>query len=212
MVCFQAGLIAGLLAMNVSSADQIQMHNGDRYAGRVVSVTTNAIVFQSEVLGTVTLPREKVAQISLGTVAPSNAVARLPVTPPKPAVAAVPAQTPPDLAAQLRQLKSDPNALKQVESEYLSAATPEAKAKFNEMVNGLVTGKLTVGDIRSEAKSAADQLRSAKAELGPEAGDALDAYLAILDNFLRETGSAPAAGGKTAAPAVKSKPSLLDPE
>jgi hypothetical protein len=31
--------------------DQVQMQNGDRYAGKVVSMTANALVLQSDMLG-----------------------------------------------------------------------------------------------------------------------------------------------------------------
>ena len=50
-----------------------------------------------------------------------------------------------------------------------------------------MSGKLTVDDIRKEAKSAADQLKELKRDLGEDGGWALDGYLTILDNFLRET-------------------------
>src|SRR6185295_10425657 len=59
---FMAPLMAALI-----QADQIQMRNGDRYAGRVLSLDTNTLILQSDVLGTVHLPREKVALVSLGS-------------------------------------------------------------------------------------------------------------------------------------------------
>jgi hypothetical protein len=34
-------------------------------------------------------------------------------------------------------------------------------------------------------------LRALKRDLGPEAGDSLDAYLDVLDNFLKETAAEP---------------------
>src|ERR1043165_1041173 len=46
-------------------ADQIEMQNGDRYVGTVLSLNTNTLVLHSEVLGDLTLPRSKVAQINL---------------------------------------------------------------------------------------------------------------------------------------------------
>ena len=68
-----------------------------------------------------------------------------------------------------------------------------------------MSGKLSADDIRAEAKSAADQLRGLKREGGEEAGFAADAYLSILDHFLKET--APS-GSTTNAPALSpdSKP------
>src|SRR5215211_7742734 len=60
-------LFAGLLC-----ADELQMSNGDRYVGKIVSLDTNAVVLESDVLGTVRLARSKVASINLGTQAPAQ--------------------------------------------------------------------------------------------------------------------------------------------
>ena len=83
-------------------------------------------------------------------------------------------------------------------------AGPEANNKFNEMVSGLMSGRLTVNDIRAEAKSAADQLKELKRDLGEDAGGALDGYLAILEHFLQET-----APPNVSSPAPKSKPDAV---
>jgi hypothetical protein len=192
----------GLLVIPKSQrADQIQMQNGDHYFGRVVSVSSNTVVLQSEVLGSVTLPREKIASISFVTNPPAKLVSSKPLNAavPKPVSTATNATK--DLPAQLR---TSPASVKDVEEQYLAGATPEAKAKFNEMVNGLATGKLNVNDIRAQAKSAADQLRAARSELGEEAGDAIDGYLAILDSFLRDTQSGAGSPAKVP-PASKPK-------
>ena len=87
------------------------------------------------------------------------------------------------------------NLIQQVQTQFLSEASPEAKDKFNELVGGLLSGKLTVNDIRAQAQAAADQVRAAKRDGGDNAGLALDGYLAILDQFLSET--APAGGSAT---------------
>src|SRR5437899_8094720 len=73
----QAAIAGGCLVITASSfsADQIEMQNGDRYFGKVLSVTTNTVVLQSEVLGTVNLPRARVANIALGTAATNRAPA-----------------------------------------------------------------------------------------------------------------------------------------
>ena len=46
-------------------ADQVTMSNGDRYVGRVISLNGDTVVLESDVLGTVRLPRGRVASISL---------------------------------------------------------------------------------------------------------------------------------------------------
>ena len=98
-----------------------------------------------------------------------------------------------------------------MQKQFLSGAGPEANNKFNELLGGLMSGKLSVDDIRAEAKSAADQLRALKREGGEEAGFATDAYLAILDHFLKET--APS-GSATNAPGTspKSTPAPTQPD
>jgi hypothetical protein len=96
--------------------------------------------------------------------------------------------------------------MRQVEQQFLAGADPQAKEMFNQMMGGLMNGSLSVNDIRAQAKSAADQLRSAKKELGEDAGFAVDGYLAVLDGFLRETATSSAANSTNAvAPQVKSQ-------
>ncbi len=88
----------------------------------------------------------------------------------------------------MRQLGANSNLVHKVQAQFLSGAGPEANAKFDELLNGFLNGKLTVNDIRAQAQSAANQLRAAKKELGDDAGWAIEGYLAILDHFLKETG------------------------
>jgi len=213
-----SGVVAALLlASPWLRADQLEMLNGDRYVGKVLSLNTNTVVWQSDVLGTVKLPRNKVLTINLGSGAATN-LARLPGSAPpvggsdgaagKAHPSANPSLqrsgAPPPQAPDLRQLGGDTNLIAQIQAQFLNGAGPEANAKFNELLGGLTSGKLGVNDIRAEAKSAADQLRAAKRDLGDDAGWALDAYLSVLDHFLRET--APAGGSGTNAPAQAPKP------
>src|SRR6266478_4746406 len=65
-------LLALLCGNRFLRADQVEMQNGDHYAGKVLALNTNTVVLQSEVLGLVNLPREKVANIALGTVMATN--------------------------------------------------------------------------------------------------------------------------------------------
>jgi len=178
-----------LIVAGCALADQIQMRNGDRYAGKVLSLDTNTLVLKSDVLGTVHLPREKVALVTLGSEGSTNvrhtASAHHGAGGTAAAVALTNGVT--DFSAPLRQLGANTNFIQQVQAQFLGTAGPEANDKFNEMVAGLMSGKLTVTDIRSEAKSAADQLKQLKSELGEDGGWALDGYLAILENFLKET-------------------------
>ena len=116
---------------------------------------------------------------------------------------AVPANAAPTGSPALRQLGSNTNLIQQVQKQFLGDAGSEANDKFNELLGGLMSGKLSVDDIRAQAKSAADQLRALKREGGEEAGFAVDAYLTILDHFLKDTTPS---GVTTNAPGATTKP------
>lgn len=191
-------------------ADEIVMQNGDHYYGKVMSLTTNSLLLQSEVLGNINLPRAKVKLVTLGASAPTNSAPSAPLTTTSSRLSA-PASTnnPSDFSAALRTLKTDTNMVRQVQADYLSAASPEANQKFNETLNGLASGKLTMNDLRAEARTAADQLRAFKRELGEDAGSELDDYLDVLDRFLRETESS---AGTIAKPVRSSAKPAAAPE
>jgi hypothetical protein len=200
-------LIPLMLACAVLRAEQIEMANGDRYNARVVSMNDDSIVIQSDVLGTLKLARSKVANISMGTAAPSSTVAgaqtsRAQIPTATPGAAVSPSN---DLSTALRQLATQTNLIEEVQNQYLTGADPAVKAKFNELLGGLAAGTINVNDLRAQAKSARDQLRAMKKELGGGADDALDGYLAVLDGFLQEsaTTQTPATQATTPAPRAK---------
>jgi hypothetical protein len=205
------------LSLVAAPADQIEMQNGDRYVGKVLSVTTNTVTFQSEVLGTVNLPRGRVANITLATgAAATNSVPAALTGQQRGALqrqsiqqGSAPALTNGNLSSAFRELGSNTNFIKDIQSQFLSGAGPEANAKFNDMLADLMSGKLNVSDIRSQAQVAANQLRAAKKDLGGDETGVLDEYLAILDKFVQET--APAVPSvKTNPPVLKPKPAATD--
>jgi len=170
-------------------ADQVVMQNGDSLNGTILSVTTNVLVLKNENLGNATLPRTQIAAIVFGTGATKTAGSSPapPVGVPMPGPAAAPTNSAAEPAAIFRGLSDQTNLIQQVESGYLASAGPEAAGKFHELLDGLSTGKIDMNGLRAQAQSAANQLRSLKKDLGSDAGVELDAYLAILDNFLQET-------------------------
>jgi len=182
VVCLSALVWLGLSAG--AWADQVQMRNGDLYSGKVVSLTDDTIVIRSELLGTLSLPREKVTQISLGAVTPPAMPQTSSQSRPQPALTNANA----DLSGLFRQIGSNSNLIRQVQAQFLAGAGPEANARFSELLAGLSTGKLTVNDLAAQARSAADQMRAARKDLGDEAGWMIDSYLAILDHFVKEAG------------------------
>jgi uncharacterized protein len=202
-----AMVVAGaVLALLVSSrplrADQVQLQNGDRYIGHVLSLNTNTLVLQSDVLGTLRLPRAKVSAITLGPVPVTNSpVLPLPASGPKASPSPAPANPASNVSPVLRGLGASTNLIQQVQKQFLSGAGDEANNKFNELLGGLMSGKMSMDDLRAQAKAASDQLRALQRETGEDTGFAASAYLAILDRFLKET--APS-GSTTNAPAPPS--------
>lgn len=190
-----AGLAVAVLTCGAAffcRGDQVDMQNGDRYLGKIVSLDGNEVVFQSEMLGKVRFPRAKISQLTLGTNTASrlSATNRSGVLLGATAVPNVTTNSIPELSKILRQYTGDTNLMQQIEGQLQGSAGGEARAKFNEMMGGVLTGRLSVSDIRKEAQLAATQLRALKRELGDDTGWGLDGYLSILDNFVKETAPA----------------------
>jgi len=162
-------------------ADQVQLQNGDQYNGKVLSLDDKTLILENEVLGKIALPRGKIAVVLLGP---------QPVrTHTNPAATSGGLKQTNSLATDLA---SHSNLIQQVQRQFLAGADPQAQQKFNSLVSGLLDGSITLEDVQREARTAADQVRALKKELGPEASSALDGYLAILDQFLKEAPDAPA--------------------
>ncbi len=192
-----AGTIFACIAAPGVRADEVDMQNGDRYFGAVLSVSADTVVLKSEVLGVINVPRAKVANLAFGvnTAAPVPAPAKPPL-PAAPAAAGANA----DLSAALRGLGADTNFIRQVRQKFL-ADNPEAASNYDAMVGGLLDGSLDVEDLRRQARAAADQLRELKRSGGSDTGIPVDVYLEVLDNFVNETAGEPT----NAAPALRPK-------
>jgi hypothetical protein len=198
--------LAGALAfcrVGGMRADQVVMHNGDTYNGKVLSVNTNAVVLQNDNLGSVTLARSKVAGISFGN-GKGKGSAPVASSPGLRMGQAVTARTNAgsDLTTALRGIGDQTNLIQQVQTQVLGSASPEAINKFNELLNGLSTGNIDLNGLRAEAQAAANQLRSLQQDLGPDTSGTMDSYLAILDHFLHAAPAVnvPTTPGKTPKP------------
>lgn len=192
------------VAVSSSSADQITLRNGDVLNGKVLSMATNTLVLQDDSLGTLTLPRLKVANITFGAAAAAATTAAMPVgavtlsfTNTVQASPKITAQPQPnsavdsELQAMAREIQNHSNLVQEVTAQVLgSSASPAAADKINELLNGLSSGQLDMNGLRSQVQSAADQLRDYKKQMGSDAGEEVDAYLAILNTFLNETAPA----------------------
>jgi hypothetical protein len=185
-----------------AKADSLDLINGDHYQGTVVSVTQSNVLFQSDILGSVSLPRNKVAQINLGTapVSVAKTVTNSAASNAPPAGPSLVLQGPQNAASasgaapqndavldQMRRQGLDPNLVSAVQQQVFGQGNPAAAQKFNELMGGLTSGKLSVTDIRAQAQESIQQIKDAKRQLGPEIGDSLDGYLTILQDFVNET-------------------------
>src|SRR5262249_8716714 len=118
-----------VLSSGLARADQIQMQNGDQYFGKVLSLNSSTLVIESDVLGTLRLPRGKVALISLGPATePTRSPSLSATNPPLHAPALTVSNGLPDFSAAMRQLGSNSNLIQQVQTQFLNDAGPEATA------------------------------------------------------------------------------------
>jgi hypothetical protein len=177
-------------------ADEIGMQNGDRYFGKVLFVSTDTVMMDSEMLGKIKVPRRLVTSLVMGTNPAASTTSNQSIiitgSNNQPAMASASPQSPVtntniDLAAAFGKLGvNGTNFIGQIRDQML-AGSPEAAGKYDEMVKGLMNGSLNMNDLRQQAKASADQLRQLKQQLGPDADDSLDQYLEVLDNFIKET-------------------------
>ncbi|HEX3798918.1 MAG TPA: hypothetical protein VH413_09465 [Verrucomicrobiae bacterium] len=184
-------------------ADMIELTNGDHYRGVVISMTQTNMEFLSEIQGRVTLPRNKIAQITLNEVITKSVVVTKPPVTNGTLVAAplilsgastaapvrhdaAPGNQADAVVQQMRQQGVDPRLIDQVQEQIFGKSSPAAAQKFNEMIGGLQSGSMSIRDLRNQAQSAINQINSAKKEFGSDAGDMLDGYLTILQNFVRD--------------------------
>ncbi len=166
-------------------ADLIETKTGDLYNGTLISMDAHNLIMTNEILGRITLPRNKIARITLAP-APAlsaSAVATNPIVP-------MPAT---NTAAKARSLLQQPasvagslNIMQWVQQELLTGADPTAQAKFQALAGGLLSGQISEAQIRAEAQTASQQLRQLKKVLGDDFGDELEGCLNILDHFLSQ--------------------------
>lgn len=169
--------LAGLLAAGSLQADVVFCTTGDQLRGKVISVNESEVVLKSEIAGELKIGRAKVTSITFEPGA----------TPPRPAAALPRPGAKPEAA--LSEIKTEDIA--KVQQEFLATATPEAQAMFNETVQGVLSGKISMQDLRGQAQDALTQLEELSKDLGEdEEGELLGTYSAILKNFLKQTGGA----------------------
>jgi hypothetical protein len=189
-------------------ADTVELTNGERLQGKVLSLDGKQLEIASESLGKLVVPREKVGTIALGdrklpaAATSANQSGASPLAAEleslfgtKPGGGAKPLSVE-EILKQLQAEGTTPQQLGQIKDlkELQKAmpllADPEVQAYFNKTVGGLMNGTLKIDDIRQEAIKARDQLKDAIKDLGPEGEQAVGMYLRILDGFIKDTAPA----------------------
>jgi hypothetical protein len=172
LICFLAAcLLAGTVGGR--AAEIVEMTNGDRYAGTVVSVTSSNVILQSEVQGRIVLPRAKVSRLLMR---------ETPATDIKPAPVAASSSTNLPSVATLRgaQAGASVDASKKRIEALLGQADPSAAAEFNKMAAALMTGGLTEKDLKVQAQAALKQVEELKKQQGGTADETLEGYSQML--------------------------------
>lgn len=181
LICFLAAcLLAG--TVGGQAADIVEMTNGDRYAGNVVSVTSSNVILQSEVQGRIVLPRAKVARLLMRETSATEI---------KPApVAAASTNLPSVATLRGAQAGASVDASKKRIEALLGQADPSAAAEFNKMAAALMTGGLTEKDLKVQAQAALKQVEELKKQQGGTADETLEGYIAILKSFVGDSSAA----------------------
>jgi hypothetical protein len=100
-----------------------------------------------------------------------------------------------DVLDQLQSGGLNPQILSEVQKALPLVNTPEVRDYFNTTVDGLMSGNLSIQDVRKDAVKARDAILDLQKDLGPGAA-ALNGYLSILNGFIEETTPADETGGE----------------
>ena len=201
-------LLLAFSSASIALADRLQLSNGDEIEGKLIETSEKEIRFRHEILGEIVLPRDRVHAIELGLKRGGKRI----MADGSPAGAETPEQivdrlVNPDVTpnsvkklgknqhqhrsadaaiAELRIKGVDDQTMNQLHGMLPGFGSPEVQKYFHEQVNGLMSGSLSIGDIRKDAIDARDELKELMDDLGPS-GAALNGYFGILDSFIEQT-------------------------
>ena len=198
-----------LLSFPVTArGDRLQLANGDEVEGELLEMSADQVKFRHAILGTFTVPRHQIHAIELGKQRGNERIMA--------DGSQAPAETPEEVIDRLVNPNVNPGAVRKMEKgrkrhataqgvveqlreEGVDAKTmgqlhamlpgfgsPEVQKHFQDRVTGLMSGSLTINDIRNEAIDVRDQLKELMDDLGP-GGEALGGYYGILDGFIQKT-------------------------
>ncbi len=195
--------VALAVCMCSASAETIELKNGDKFSGKVISVDATNVILENEILGRVKIPRAKIVAIFLGEQASRPETKDFPKPDKNPdevikrvlesagkfspdSIKGKGSKTPADVVRELQTKGIDPQELSGIYQKLPLLAVPGVKKYFNDKVTGLASGRLNLQDIRKDAVKARDGLKDLQKDLGPD-GKALEGYLSILNAFIDQT-------------------------
>jgi hypothetical protein len=173
-----------LAPAGIVGADSVELTNGDHYSGTVLSVSLSNVSLRSEIQGLIVLPREKVATIVFSPTTDKTNASPTTDSLERQVLALTVA---PGTVAQLSSGNTSSNLVGQVQSQLLAAAGREATQKYNQMATDLLSGKLSIPELRRQAQETLKAVEQSKQDVGPEMDDLVGSYLSILRDFLQET-------------------------
>lgn len=162
--------------MGLRADEVVEMRNGEKFVGRLSGITSNHVVLESQTAGVLRIDRAKISVIRL---APETGVS-------SPVINTTAEKTlAPGSLPSLSGISTN-SAVTGVHQQLLQNATPEATKQFQEMAAALLGGKLTVSDLKAQARALTAQARQMQSEMGEEGGSAMEGYLRILENFVAD--------------------------
>lgn len=189
----KTALLLGLVFAGSILGDVIECENGDRYNGKVLLVDEQNVKLQNEIAGVLIIPRAKVVTISFRPQKSASQTLGRSVSTNSPAL------------SLSQSIQADPATVERVQNEILGTAGPEANQLFQEMVSGLLSGKLDASDLRTKAQGTLKELKELQKDLGDDdAAALLNSYAGILQNFIDQT--PPKAATNSPAPATRPQP------
>ncbi len=201
-------VLISLANLSLVQADRLQLSNGDEIEGDLIEMSGNTIKFRHSVLGELTVPRDRVHAVELGKERGGKRImsdgSEAPPETPEEVMErlinpnlnegslkeigknAKRHPSPEDAVEQLRREGVSGKTMSQLHGLLPGFGSPKVQDHFQDRVTGLMTGSLTINDIREEAIDVRDQLEELMEELGPS-GEALRGYHGILDGFIQKT-------------------------
>lgn len=162
-------------------SETIHLINGDVLQAKVIALNDKQLSIQSDILGVLKVPREKVARIDfIQQPTPKHPVTQSPLHQ---------SARSPNATKALLGTQNSGNAndlIQQVQQQMLTTAGPEANEMYQNLVQGVTSGSINIPQLKTMAEDTVQQIEELQAELGDDVGFALDGYLSILKGFIQK--------------------------